>query len=73
MRTVEFYAVIEPHKRYGSWHPVLAAAKRKSPQLRAGQIAVRIKLELPDDWDKPTTLPLVINQNQIQRPTAQAI
>jgi hypothetical protein len=72
MRSIEFHAIIAPSKRYGAW-PVLHRASRREPKLKAGEIAIRIKLELPDDWNKPTTLPLTIAQNQIQRPTAHAV
>lgn len=72
MRSVDFYAVIAPSKRFGHWSPVLARATRKAPKLEGEQIAIRIKLELPDDWLVPATLPLQIALNQIQRPAIKA-
>lgn len=72
MRSVEFNAIIAPSKRYGSWYPVLARATRRAPKLAANEIAIKIKLELPDNWQTPETIPLAITPNQIQRPHRQS-
>jgi hypothetical protein len=73
MRSVEFYAVIGPSKRYGNWYPQILRTKKRSPKLKAGEIAIQIKLELPDEWQQPATLPIRISENQIQRPIAKAL
>lgn len=67
MRSATFYLVFKRRRGY-SVTPTIVRVSKNQPTLKANENAVKLRLDLPDDWWNQNPLPVAVNANQILRP-----